>query len=189
MKILTWAYLLGIMMMLFGGCNIASNLKDIYVYKFIEMGKEMVEDVPSLSSDASNSSSDAGKSTTKANTDQFGKHLDKFLFESKYAIEWTFRLGCIGLLFSIFYIIGGVFLLIRKSISPKLALTALGLSILFTIARSIILSVGPSITIWGIFSGFSNTFSMMIDLVFIIVILVSDKSAYKNETFHSTLTH
>jgi hypothetical protein len=104
--------------------------------------------------------------------------LDGFLDIPEETIQWMIRLGYIGLVFSFLFIIGGLFLLIKKDFSIKLAYVVLGLNIAFSIFKWIMLS-GKGGSMLAISNSVGAAFSILISIIVGVVIVSCDKSHYE----------
>lgn len=144
--------------------------------------KDVVEDTAtvlakkSVNDTISGSQPDDG-SDEKKFKDIFGKLLD--LPES--TIVKIIRFGYIGLFFSFLLLIGGLFLLIKKSFSIKLAYAVLGANIFFSIVRWVMLS-GEGGTIISLGNSLGAAFSIFTSIILLVVIISSDKSHFE-ETY------
>lgn len=105
--------------------------------------------------------------------------VNKILYMSDFTKTWMIRFGYLGLIMGLLYIIGGVFLLILKPFSVNLAYGVLILSIIFSVIQALTLSGDASRGIVALTAGFSHAFGIIIDIVLIVVILASDKTAYQ----------
>ena len=110
--------------------------------------------------------------------DNMSKTMGDMFYMSEFTKTWIVRFGYIGIVVSFIYILGGVFLLIRKPFSLKLAYGALSLSILFSVIQSIVISIDSASGFMAMSAGFSQVFGIIIDIILIIVIATSDKAAY-----------
>src|SRR6056297_3055003 len=146
MKTPTWAIVIGICLMLFGGCSVTKNIQSIIMPDMLEMQKNMMKKM--AGSSTTNSSDSLSASTRVDTADIKGAEMFKNMAEgmqemfgmSDFTKTWTVRFGYIGLLVSIIYILSGVFLLIKKKFSIKLVYTALILSIVFSGIQSLVLA-------------------------------------------------
>ncbi len=191
MKTPTWAYVIGIMMMLFGGCSITGDLQSINSPNMLEMQHKMMAgmtgetdtiEMDSIGLDINNTigNSNSGSSEQQA-FKNMAKTMKEMFYVSEFTKKWMVRFGYIGLFFSILYVFAGIFLLVKKTFSIKLAYLALALSILFSVIQAIVLSSDSSGGYISLTSGFSQIFGIIIDIILLVVILVSDKTAYKTE--------
>jgi hypothetical protein len=104
--------------------------------------------------------------------------LGGFLDIPEETIQWMIRLGYIGLVFSFLFIIGGLFLLIKKDFSIKLAYFVLGANIAFSIFKWIMLS-GKGGSMLAISNSVGAAFSIFISIIVGVVIVSCDKSHYE----------
>lgn len=104
--------------------------------------------------------------------------IEGFLDVPEETIQWMIRLGYIGLVFSFLFIIGGLFLLIKKDFSIKLAYLVLGANIAFSIFKWIMLS-GKGGSMLAISNSVGAAFSILISIIVGVVIVSCDKSHYE----------
>lgn len=129
------------------------------------------------SSNAEDTISDAKDTSNrdmKSVKDMFGSMLD--LQES--TIKKMIAFGYIGLIFSFLLVLGGVFLLIKKSFSIKLAYAVLGANMLFSLTRWVMLS-GEGGTLLALGNSLGAAFSIFTCIILVVVIVSSDKSHYE----------
>ena len=108
--------------------------------------------------------------------------LTKMLHLSAYSKTWIVRFGYLGLFSSIFYIIAGIFLMFKFRFSPMLAVAALSISMLVAITQMVVLALDNGGGMMMMSKNASLIFGIVIDLVLLVVILASDRSAYKTQT-------
>jgi hypothetical protein len=114
--------------------------------------------------------------------DDMPPNIKEMLTISDYLKEWMVRLGWMGLFFSLLYVIGGVFMLVRKRFSLKLVYAALVLSILFAVfGIFIITNEGQNFLTMA--SVASAGFGIFIDIILLIIVTACDKTAYEPEAF------
>jgi len=104
--------------------------------------------------------------------------IDGFLDVPEETIQWMIRLGYIGLFFSLLFLIGGLFLLIKKDFSIKLAYIVLGANIAFSIFKWVMLS-GKGGSMLAISNSVGAVFSIILSIIVGIVIISCDKSHYE----------
>ncbi len=98
-------------------------------------------------------------------------------------IKWLEIFGYIGLLFSGLYILGGLFLIIIKKFSIKLAYVVLGGNILFSLLKWIVLS-GDDVKGFVAFStGISQAIGMFFGIILLVVIVSCDQSEYEDDVY------
>jgi hypothetical protein len=188
MKSPTWAIIIGIFIVLFGSCGVSNNLQSINTPKMLEAQQEMMKNMskgfnsPKLDSlDQNRPDSLADYSTNpEANEafDEMSETMTNMFQMSEFTQRWTVRFGYIGVVVSLIYILGGVFLFVIKPFSIQLAYGALILSIIFGITQTIVLTMEPSSGFVALASGYSKIFGVVIDIVFLIVVATADKTAY-----------
>lgn len=185
MKTPTWAIVIGICLILLGGCSVTKNIQSIKMPEMLEMQQEMMEKISSSSTtNYSDSLSTLSKvdSSNIQNAEVF-KNMTagmKDIFAiSEFTKTWTVRFGYIGLIVSIIYILSGVFLLIRKSFSIKLVCCTLIMSIIFSAIQSFVMASDSTGGFMSKFAGFGNTFGIVIDIILFVVIISIDKSDYQ----------
>jgi hypothetical protein len=191
MKTPTWGLVTGILMMFFGGCSVMSDVQSINMPSMLEMQQNMLKGITDGIKTTNADSVETEKTDSIENhnsradqaliVDNMGKTMDEMFYMSDFSKTWIVRFGYIGIFVSFIYILGGVFLLIRKKFSLELAYAALGLSILFGVIQSIVLSTNSSNGLMSMSTGFSQVFGIMIDIILVIVIVVSDRTAYKEQ--------
>ncbi len=184
MKVPTWAYVIGILMMLFGGCNISRDLKNINISKITEKYSKVYEEIQESSTDSLNNIASDTTVIDSAEIERIKSHkkiiktIKNMTVIDDFTKKWTKIFGYLGLMVSIIYILGGLFLMIIRKFSIKLVYFALGLSIIFSIFKLVVFSSSSSSNFITFSSGFSNSFSIIIDIILLIIILVMDKEIY-----------
>ena len=104
--------------------------------------------------------------------------IEGFLDVPEETIQWMIRLGYIGLFFSVLFLVGGLFLLIKKDFSIQLAYTVLGANIAFSIFKWVMLS-GKGGSMLAISNSIGAAFSIIISIIVGIIIVSCDKSHYE----------
>ena len=152
MKIPTWGYIIGIFMLLIGGCSGTSSIQAIYTPTILDMQKKMMqgftEGSKSVKTDSlSNQNQQNTKSSKELNSDQkkliknMSETMEQMFYMSDYAKKWSVIFGYTGVLISFIYMLAGVFLMIRKPFSINLVYIALGLFILFNLFSVLYFSI------------------------------------------------
>jgi len=187
MKTPTWAYIIGILMLLVGGCGAVKDMQSINTQTILDMQKTMLK---GMSENIKSNDNDTIAST-KSNTEQveiinnMSKSMEKMFYMSDYTKKWRVRFGYIGLVLSVIYVIAGLFLIIPRSFSMKLVYVTLGLCILFGIIQILVFSRDEAKGIIAMTSLYSYMFSIIFDVVILIAILGANKSAYKIENIET----
>jgi len=194
MKLPSWALVVGVCLILFGGCSISSNIGKINspdAFEFQEGLMDSMKDVVEKSMDEA--MDEAEKDSVFSETisklkdepgmeiiEEMAGGIENLFTISEFTKIWTVRFGYIGVAIAIIYLLSGVILFLRKSFSIKFVLFALGISIIFSIVESIVLSSGAQNFLLSISAGFGNIFSIIIDVILLVVILANDKRSYFN---------
>jgi hypothetical protein len=188
MKIPAWGYVVGIFMMLLGGFGIIGDLQYINSPTIITLQKEVLDDLTKdiriKNSDSTFTQIDLKKATSVNRTDRrklynnVATTLYKILDVSDFTLKWVVRFGYIGLLFSVFKIVSGIFLLIRKPFSYILAASLLILSLGLNIMQFMIFGSDYTAGLLSVVLGYSQLFFALMNLILLVVVLTSDKTAY-----------
>ena len=188
MKTPTWGTAIGIVMIVFGGCGALNDIKAISMPEELAKQKELMKDKMKEERSASQDSpgtesTDSIANTTTENEEEisfFGKKqsVDEILDLSEFTKTWIVRFGYIGAFVSLLYMLGGVFLLVRKPFSINLVYAALVISIFCSGAQAAVLTSSSSLGIIAITTGLSQIFGIIIDIVLLAIVFSSDKEAY-----------
>jgi len=188
MKTPTWGTVIGIIMIVFGGCSVMNDIKSITLPAMLEKQKvifkdEMEKSKTTEQDSVSTKNTDSLSTVTDENDSEdffIGgeKSIEKMLDLSGFTKTWIVRFGYIGLLVSALYIIGGIFLLVRRNFSIKLVYAALVISILCSGAQAAVLTSSSSSGIIALTTGLSQIFGIIIDIILLAVVFASDKEAY-----------
>lgn len=187
MKTPTWGVVIGILMIVFGGCSVMGDFQAIYLPDKLEeeMGKaktkmeeEREEALDSVALESMDSVTRAEAIEDAERVEEKRKELEEMINISDFTKTWIIRFGYIGIFVSLLYMTGGIFLLVKQKFSIMLAYTALIVSILCGGAQAAILTSGESSGAIALFAGVSQIVSIIIDIVLLAVIFASDKEAY-----------
>jgi len=188
MKTPTWVIVIGICLILFGGCSVTKNIQSINMPEILEMQQKIMKNMAGGKNDNSSDSLSIVSGTYKneiPNADLF-KNMSQGMQEmfsiSEFSKIWTVRFGYIGLFVAIIYILSGVFLLIKRKFSIKLVYFALILSIVFSWIQSLVLASDSSGGILAKTASFGNIFGIIIDIILIVIVVSMDKSTYSWNT-------
>lgn len=117
----------------------------------------------------------------KESFDEKQKKVDEMLKLSDFSKTWIVRFGYVGVFSAVLYILGGIFLLVRKSFSIKLAYAVLIFSILSSAVQAAVLTSGESSGIIALSTGLSQLLGVVVDIILIAIIFASDKEAYSDQ--------
>ena len=189
MKTPTWATLTGILMIVFGGCSIVNDIKSITLPVMLEKQHGiMKEKMEEARTHAREDSLENAKVADSLGVDEDGdveetfeqkeKKIEEAMKLPEFSKIWIVRFGYIGLSSAALYILGGIFLLVRRNFSIKLAYGVLVFSILTSAAQAIVLTSGSSSGIIALTTGLGQLVGIAVDIILGAVIFASDKEAY-----------
>jgi len=182
MKTPDWVVVVAVCMMLFGGCGTYNNSSVLMMPSILEMQKEMIGTISETIEEGSGLQGADGEADSLAlASEDIEEVFENFtnIFEvSEFTKKWTRIFGIIGIFISVFYMLAGVFMLLRKQFSLKLAISALAISMLFALIRGLVLTSDGSGGFMAIASSISGIFGFVIDLILLIIILAVDKTDY-----------
>lgn len=195
MKTPTWATVTGILMIVFGGCSVMNDIKSITLPTMLEKQKSLVQEKmkearthqleeDSIANASADSLAQAGNDDIEEDEEEESfeekeKKVDEMLKLPEFSKIWIVRFGWVGLVSAILYAIGGIFLLVKKPFSIKLAYVVLGISIITSATQAAVLTSGSSSGIIALTTGLSQLVGVLIDIILIAVIWTSDKEAYQ----------
>lgn len=208
MKTPTWATVIGIIMILFGGCGALNNVQKIQSPSTIdemsgafeemssEISQEVNKEMNNVDSDLpeeNDSDSIEDEQDTSVVSDfsiakedsaglavfegMFGK-LDTMLVFSDYYKTWIVRLGILGLIASIIYVVSGLLMVMGKPIALNVAYGAIAFSLFSVIFQIIILSLDKESGFVAKTGNFTNYFMVLVNVILIVIVLASDKSYF-----------
>lgn len=184
-KVPVWGYVIGIIMIFFGGCSTIQNTQKVFTPKILEMQENMMNNVHAEFETAkmdstiiSSKDSLAIKKLNKFNTIKNSLH-DMVGFTDHYK-RWIVIFGYIGIVLSLLYIVGGIFLMVIRRFSLKITYSVLIAYIIFDIVQMIVLSLETKsgLAVASIVS--NNLFGTCLDIGLLVIILVCDKTVYRS---------
>ena len=189
MKLPTWALIVGIIMILFGGCGALNNVQKINAPKALEQQSDLMSEIrgaieEDLEEDLKEEMLDQegdGSDIDSADLKKVEKVKDtvlNMLEVSDYYKRWIVRLGIIGTIAALFYCIAGILLVMGKPWSLKVVYAAIGVSIASLLFQVIVLSMDDSSGVISSFSTFGNYFMIFINIILLVIILASDRSYF-----------
>ncbi|NEQ49136.1 MAG: hypothetical protein F6K11_03250 [Leptolyngbya sp. SIO3F4] len=201
MKVPSWAIVIGVFMMLVGGCNLTNHLQSVRLPQTLEKQQEMMDKFQEISREAAESHSafadstgtdTAAVDTTAADTlaapittpelfENLSETVQEVFTMSEFSITWMVRFGYIGLFVCVLYILAGAFLLIGRAFSIRLVFAALLVSMTFRIVKYLVLASDADGGFFSMMAGSWGLVGVIIDLIFLIILLATDKSDYMPE--------
>jgi hypothetical protein len=187
MKTPTWATVTGILMIVFGGCSVMNDIKSITLPAVLEKQKGLVkEKMEEARAHAKEDSLSRVASADSLSTDEDAeesfeekeKKVEEAMKLPEFSKIWIVRFGYVGLFSAALYIVGGIFLLVKRGFSIKLAYSVLIVSIVTSGAQLAVLTSGSSSGIIALTTGLGQIVGIIIDIILMSVIFASDKEAY-----------
>lgn len=189
MKAPTWGTVIGVMMIIFGGCSLRNDLQSINLPGALEKQKVIIHDA--IEENVKEDSITTGQIDSLGTPEKDGldafkdpkKIVDDVLTLSEFTKTWIVRFGYIGVGVSLLYILGGIFLLTPRKLSIPITYTALIVSLAVSGVQAIVLtSSGSASGLIALTSGFSQIFGIIIDIILLSIVFASDKEAYQGIT-------
>lgn len=189
MKAPTWGTVIGVMMIIFGGCSLRNDLQSINLPGELEKQKVIIHDaieekvetdsVAPAQMDSLDTPEEDGIEAFKDPK----KIVEDVLTLSEFTKTWMVRFGYIGVGVSLLYILSGIFLLTPRKLSIPITYTALIVSIAVSGIQAVVLtSSGSASGLIALTSGFSQIFGIIIDIILLSIVFASDKEAYQGDT-------
>ena len=167
MKRPTWVTVVGILMIIFGVFGILGSVQQMFMPKMLEWQKSIME--PAME-------------RAKEKDPAAEKMLDEFhkLMNLTDAQKQTLiAMGIVSLLICGFYLFAGINMIQFKENFVKIAYWAIGLSISFTLVQ-VMLAVASDM-LFFMFMMIGAVFSLTIDLILLIVIILNDKRTISDD--------
>ena len=179
-------------MIVFGGCSIVNDIKSIALPGMLEKQKIIIkEKMDEAKGHAKQDSIDRATAATDSlatdddDTEEVEKEFEKKAKDVEEAMKlpefskvWIVRFGWIGLVSGVLYAIGGIFLLVKRPFSIKLAYGVLIFSLVTSATQTAVLTSAASSGLIALTTGLSQLIGILIDIILIAVIFSSDKEAY-----------
>lgn len=208
----TWVIVYAIFMFLVGGCSLFNDIGDLNIDKLEQLQEEMLDVDVNVNVNVEGDNIESDTFQTKLDTmseakiDTMNQRLSMLFGDtlqrdangkvdmkatikkatniSEYRKTWTKRFAMISLVISILFIIGGIFLLTKNKITVPFIITTLASSMAFGLFQYFIFKAdeasGSLIATTG---KFEVIFSIVVDVILLIVFMVLDKSYFTEEKF------
>ena len=200
MKLPTWAIVVGVIMILFGGCGTLGNVQKIYMPQQLEMQKEMLEGFGDIYETHPDSETETDSVEIKDSThiqdsiyleDAEEIEEDSTFYSEEFPTEVfnTFftigekgekllvTTGYIGMVLCLFYILAGIFMLLHRKESIRFAIIMLSVAIVFLFIQAILFSSLDDSYILKISSG-TSFIGIIAHLALLTVILIKRKEYF-----------
>ncbi len=195
MKVPTWASVIGVMMILLGGCGALNNVQKISLPKSLDQSSGIfneitrgIEEVANEEQkrqqradtlDASSAEkTDADSLVRNERIDGVLKSVGDMMHFSDYYKKWIVRIGILGTIVSLIYAIAGVILIIGKPFAVNLAYGAIGLSFASLLLQIVILSMDKESGMIANMSNMGAYFMIFVNVILLVIIVASDKSYF-----------
>lgn len=178
----TWATIVGILAIVFGGFGVLGGAQEMAMPSMLEMQKEMMtnfgqentvngEKAPNITLEVEK---DGEKQSIEVSNvfKSMGKHFE---FPDWYK-SWAVAFGLVSMLLSALYFLSGIFLLMIKKYAINVFYGAIGASMLWAIMQSVIYYKTGSGMLMAQIPMFVA--SVIIDIVLLVVVLVGAKEAF-----------
>ena len=174
-------------MMLFGGCDGLESVQQANTRSSMAQQEKLWEELSSPDSEFSETmealipDSLKTESAKKKQIKGFGElaeSMREIVKMSEYTIKWNVRFGYIGIFIAIFYFLGGLSLLLKKSFSINLATAILVLDTLFIIAQAIVFAMDSESGFMVQNAAIFSLFGIVLNVILLSVIWTSDRSAF-----------
>lgn len=188
MKLPTWALIVGICMLLFGGCHTSNRIGEIAMTSSGTLDSLNTESKTGFAKVKSEMDSLEQSETASDEEKQDAKMFNIFmsaggdgdeLFPNEYESKWMIRFGYIGAIIGLIYALTGLLLLMKKPIGYKLLLPAIGLMIAYLVAKIVIFNNQESKSVVVGLSMFGMYLSIFIDTILALIVITGDKSAFE----------
>lgn len=206
MKRPTWAIVIGIFMLLFGGCGALSKIGDIKTPEMVDLMNESFEEIEAnAKEDMDEETLEVRDSMRKKNVNELSEDEKKMMelfsdsiqvdsmqnvdFEStmksafnisEYRQTWMVRFGYIGLAVAILFLIGGIMLLASRKYTIPVVLSVFAISMAFGIFQLVIYAADTETgKMIGKLGSIGIYFSIALDIIFLIMVMVFDKTFFR----------
>ncbi len=192
-----WVTFIGVLIILIGGCGAMNRVSDINTDKLMKVVEQSINEssanvdkdsirpprkIEDLDSNAVKNIemfSDSIVTDSAGNID-FKKTMMSPLKMSDYRLTWLKRLGWIGLIVCIVYLIVGFLLVITNKVPLNALYLTISIGLFYSIFRMFIMNADAEsgkFMVWG--ENINVVFGMIMNVIGLIVIGVSDKSFFR----------
>jgi len=197
-----WTTIVGILMLLIGGCGAFDKIGEINSDKFVNVLDNAMENSMEENKKRRADNSDSIKQIKYEEMDSADRKglsilTDSIVVDSlnnvdmeatfksalnvsDYRKKWMVRFGWAGLIVALLFILGGVLLLASKKYTIQVVLGTLALSLFLAAFQVFIYSSDDSSGKWiGVGANIGIAISAFVDMILLIIVGVSDKSYFK----------
>jgi len=201
MKTPTWAIVVGIFLLLFGGCDLLAGVSEISTPKMMEVQQNFLQNMPEMLQEQDafaidsidvlrdslplleEDSLEIDQSIVQTrqdsvNWDSMNEVFDDMFYLSPKEKLWIVRFGYMSILAGSLFILAALFMFIPRSFSIPLAVGVLVFSALKSIGKMIVLTGEEVGSVFSIMSNLGEIPSIILDVIILAVILVSRKDHF-----------
>jgi len=177
MKAPTWGRVIGIIMIVLGSLGIFYQIYKIAMPAMMDIQQDMMSEITNEIEYNEEFNHEFENENIRMRPEKiFNTFQEKFMLTDS-SKKWLPVFGMLGILFCIYYIIGGAMLLKAKPLNYKIALSAIGGTVALNLISYIVLfSGGTSLMLFGLL--IYSFIGVLIDLALFIIFISSDKSKY-----------
>jgi hypothetical protein len=176
-----WATIVGILGICFGALGLMGGGYELMMPMMMSMQKKMMEGMKDSIKQAPKASAPSAAKPSEPPVDPrvIFKTFEEFMSMPPWYERFSYINGTLQLLLAALYILASVFLLVVRRGAATFFVAVAAVSSLRNLAAVAIgLSSGSFMAFWSVAAGAAG---FLIDLVLSIVVLVSDRSAYRSE--------
>ncbi len=188
MKRPTWATIVGVLAIIFGGFGVLAGAQKMVMPSMIEMQKEMMANMGAVTiSDDDSSSKIIWKIETEGapgeakviEMSNVFESMEKELNIPDWYRTWAFAIGFVSLVLAALYFLSGVFLLMTKKYAIKFFYYVVCGSICWAIIQSVIYSQSESGFLFAHIP--MAVAGIVMDVMLLVVVLAGGKDAFYSE--------
>ena len=192
----TWATVLGTLMILFGGCGVMNDVKQINTPALIDFQDDLVEELAtefgpgqleqedlevlrSISPDSLTADID-----TSMTTEDFASLIKATTYLSPEVSQKLVKYGYWGLVVSVLYIVAGILFFARRRLVLRFAVIILVLSLIFCVIQIIDYRSTNISQLMKIGLDLNLSVGGFIDVILLVILAIIDKSYYTASEIH-----
>lgn len=172
----TWVKIIGIFTILFGLYGILMGVQQAFSPLIMEHTDEMFKEFQNTARQIEIEDEDFQESFNE-NLSSINNLFKKMTTIPPWFQQWMVVSGIVSTIIAMCYFLGGVFLLMLKPFAPKLIIVVLIASIFWAIVKAIMFFLSGTMLAYTSIPG--SVFSIIIDTLFLIVVLVSSKEIFE----------
>ncbi len=172
----TWVKTVGVLTILFGLYGILGGVQQAFSPLLLGQSEEMFEQFESVTRQFESDDEDFQESFNEG-LSSINKLFKKMTAIPPWFQQWMVASGIVSTIIAICYFLGGVFLLMLKPFAPKLIIVVLIASIFWSIVKAIMFFLSGTMIAYTSIPG--SVFSIIIDTLFLVVVLISSKEAFE----------